>query len=483
MSDYYYQNRDSDRQSIREARKKKRRRQVMIRRAAFAVICIAVVVLLVVLCVKIFGGKSSSTSTESGNVTSSNKASSSNEEIMKKAETLAAGYDYDKAIETLQTIPDYADESDVTAKIEEYKLTRDKCVAVDISKTPHIFFHSLIVDFDRCFDTTTHPQNLIDGFNAWMITVEEFEKTIQQLYDLGYVVLNVSDMYTKDASGNYAMNTNLKLPEGKKPIVFSYDDTNYYCDYEGWGCADKLVLTDNGEIKNEYTDASGNTQTGNYDHISILIDFCKEHPDFAYHGHKGTMALTGYNGVFGYRTEPRMFTNSSASETAWLQRHTDITYDKIETYKAEAKKVAEALKENGYEFASHSWGHINCTSIGMDNLKKDTGWWVNNVESIVGDTDIIIYPHGADIAGTEDYTSSNEKYNYFKSQGFGVFCGVDGTNLYWNQFRDGYVRQSRIDMDGICMYREKTGTSTALGKLGLDVNKIWDSRRITPVKV
>ena len=36
--------------------------------------------------------------------------------------------------------------------------------------------------------------------------------------------------------------------------------------------------------------------------MPIVDDFVREHPDFSYRGDKGTIALTGYNGVLGYRS-------------------------------------------------------------------------------------------------------------------------------------------------------------------------------------
>lgn len=466
---------ESRRADIRRERMRKRRRKAIMMRCIVAFVAVAVIAGIIFLCIKLFSGSSSTESTSSTAIDIS-----TDEGKIEQARILAAGYDYDKAIELLKTIDGYEKDSTVTEAISKYEAERDACVAVDVATVPHVFFHTLIYDFDRCFNNG-HTQSLVDGYNAWMITTEEFQKTIEQLYADGYVIINVSDIYTKDASGNYAKNTNLKLPAGKKALVVSYDDTNYYCDYEGWGTADKLVLDSNGNLVNEYTDANGTKSTGSFDHITMLIDFCKEHPDFAYHGHKGTIALTGYNGVLGYRTEPRLYTNATTAEKAWFERHSDITYDNIELYKAEATKVANALKDNGYEFASHTWGHINVKTCSMEALKQDTQWFNNNVQSIVGDIEILIYPHGADIAQTEDYTSSNEKYAYLKSMGYNIYCSIDSTTLTWSQFRSDYIRQARVDIDGYLLYQNMQGKNQALNKLGLDCAAIFDTRRPTPV--
>lgn len=65
----------------------------------------------------------------------------------------------------------------------------------------------------------------------------------------------------------------------------------------------QLVIDDNGDIKCEYKKADGTVVTGDYDVVPILDSFIKEHPDFSYHGRKGILAMTGYDGVLGYRTD------------------------------------------------------------------------------------------------------------------------------------------------------------------------------------
>ena len=482
---------DRSHSRIAAERRRRRRRQAIIRRICFGVICAVLIALIIILCIKIFGESGSDEKETSGEVvTAENESTSGSEQndsvpegaqsVIDEAAFLAAQYDYDGAIEKLRSVAGFEDDEAIKSLISEYELARDTCVTVDMSTVPHVFYHTLICDFNRCFKSS-HDKSLMNGYNAWMLTVDEFKECLQQLYDQNYVIINIGDSYKKDSEGNYSMATDVKLPQGKKAVIFSYDDTCYYCQYQDWGMADRLILDENGELKCEYTDESGKTTVGNYDHIPILNDFVKEHPDFSWHGHKGTLALTGYDGILGYRTEFRMFDYPTSDESSWLAANPWCKKSEIETYKEQAKVIVQALKDNGYEFASHTWGHRHADQKGLDWLKQDTEWWCERVESLTGDTDILIYPHGGDIGGMEDYSSSNEKYTYLKSMGFGVFCGVDGTALYWNQYRSGYVRQSRINIDGINMYQTLQGNNTALKKLGLDVEKIFDTRRPTPV--
>ena len=87
--------------------------------------------------------------------------------------------------------------------------------------------------------------------------------------------------------------------------------------------------------------------TGAYDCIPLMDAFLEEHPDASYHGAKGTVALTGYNGILGYRTDIAYKTRQNLAEDqeAYLAANPDFDWD---AEVAEAKKVAEAIKEDGW---------------------------------------------------------------------------------------------------------------------------------------
>lgn len=78
------------------------------------------------------------------------------------------------------------------------------------------------------------------------------------------------------------------------------------------------------------------------DMVTIIDTFIKKHPDFSYGGSKGVIAETGYNGVLGYRSS-----KSQYGDTKKTHREAK-----------KATKVANAMKKEGWQFASHSWGHI-----------------------------------------------------------------------------------------------------------------------------
>lgn len=414
---------------------------------------------------------------------SGNDEAEKRKQIIEDAAYMAAGYDYDGAIALLQTVPEYEADTEITTAIADYTTRKSACVPVNVDTVPHIFYHSLMNDTGRALNVEVLGQSQVDGMNAWMTTVEEFDKITQMMYDNGYVFVRLRDLVveTTDENGNvhFTKNTNLMLPPDKKAVVLSIDDLSYYHSYEKAGYPNKLVIDENGDVKCEYTDASGNTTIGDYDVVPRLNAFLKEHPDGAYKGARGMIALTGYNGVFGYRTDAAYKTgeNLTADQKAWMDAHPDFNWD---AEVAEATKIADAMKEAGWEFASHTWGHLSVTGKSADALAVDHEKWKNTVEPIVGKTDTIIFAHGADIGSWQDYSDSNPQYAYYKSQGFNFFCNVDGSQKSWIQIRDDYVRQGRINLDGYMLYKATQGM-TDITEDFFDAKEIFDPERPTPV--
>ena len=234
---------------------------------------------------------------EAAEDTSSDTASDE-EALLKKAKKQAQQYDYTGAISTLKNNWKFATSDKMQEAAAAYMKKRDACVEYPLEEITHIFFHSLIVDTSRAFDGDSDEA----GYNQMMTTVSEFKKIIQIMYDNGYVLVSPHDMAVVNDDGTMSKGK-IMLPEGKKAFVLSEDDVSYYHYMDDDGFASKLVIDDNGDIKCEYKKADGTVVTGDYDVVPILDSFIKEHPDFSYHGRKGILAMTGYNGVLGYRTD------------------------------------------------------------------------------------------------------------------------------------------------------------------------------------
>ena len=402
---------------------------------------------------------------------------------LEEADLLAAGYDYDAAIEKLKGLRGSAGESDVSVidqRISKYEKEKSECVAVDPYDVPHIFYHSLITDTTRAFDEAHLGRDAVAGWNAWMTTIGEFDKITQRLYDNGFVYVRLRDLVveTKDADGtvHFEPNYNLMLPPGKKAIVLSVDDLSYYHTYADPGFPNRLVLDENGDVKCEYTDAEGNTTIGDYDVVPRLNTFIKNHPDASYRGARGLIAMTGYNGVFGYRTDAdyELRETLQADQEEWLEEHPDFNrQEEID----KAIPIANAIKEEGWEFASHTWGHQSVTHRTAEQLAHDNQLWVENVENIVGPVDTIIFAHGNDIADDEDYDWDNEKYAMFKEAGYDFYCNVDASQYAWIQIRDEYVRSARINVDGFTMHRALLGETHIFDDLFGSVDDVIDPDR------
>ncbi len=91
----------------------------------------------------------------------------------------------------------------------------------------HLFFHPVIAYPELAFDGDYQS----DGLDDWMLTVGEFVKILNSLYENNYILVDIADVWseTTDENGKTVMVKNtLYIPEGKKPLVFSYDDVNYY---------------------------------------------------------------------------------------------------------------------------------------------------------------------------------------------------------------------------------------------------------------
>lgn len=479
----------------RREQTQKKKQKGLITKSIVLVLLLVVLVGCIVVLINQMGGKSKGQSVDNAGIEEGNQDTGkeeatvekdtqseeskepTNDEILEKAKYMAAGYDYDGAIALLEGVSGYEKNSDFVAAIADFNATKATLVPVDVDKVPHIFYHSLVNNKEKVFDGDSEE----NGYNQVMTTIDEFDKITKQMYDKGYVFVRLRDLVketkAEDGTVHFVRNDELMLPPDKKAVVLSVDDLSYYHYMEDDGFPQKLVKDENGKVKCLVVNDDGTKELGDFDVVPRLNTFLEEHPDGAYKGARGMIALTGYNGVLGYRTDAdyRDKVSLQNNQKVWLEKNPNFDFNKeVE----EAKVVADAVKESGWEFASHTWGHINVSSKSLEAIKIDHEKWKENVESIVGKTDLIIFAFGADIGDWKDYSSDNEKFNYLKSQGFNFFCNVD-SSPYWVQIRDNYVRQGRRNLDGYLMYKSMTENSN-LEDL-FHVQDVFDSVRPTPI--
>ena len=393
--------------------------------------------------------------------------------ILSQAEKLANEYDYLSAIDLLKTFPDYETTQAITDQIDLYTQLDDQLVPyTDLDNVTHLFFHSLIVDPARAFDNDADH----DGYNLYMVTVKEFKAILQQMYDRGYVLVTPYDIAYENENGTFVYG-NIRLPEGKKPFLLSQDDVNYYsymigtgsgvnetpifADRNGDGFASRIVIGEDGYPTCEYVDANGQLTTGDYDIVPILERFIQEHPGFSYHGARAILGVTGYEGVFGYRTKPSY---EAALGTEAYQKEVE-----------DAKAVAQCLKNHGWILASHSYGHPAYGNLPADRVAVDSDKWETTCEYIVGETDILLYPHGSDISGVKLYTMENAKFAALYEDGYRYFFNVD-SKVAWTQVGSNYFRGSRRNIDGYRMFHNPDKLADLF-----DVATVFDPARPTPV--
>ena len=275
----------------------------------------------------------------------------------------------------------------------------------------HLFFHPIIAYPELAFDGDAQEKGLDD----FMVTADEFNKILSSVYERGYVLVDIADVWseTTDEAGNPVMVRNtLYLPEGKKPVVFSYDDTNYYPYMLENGFAYKLVIGEDGKVWSWGIDPQGNEVVSrDLDAIPALDKFVEEHPDFSPFGAKACLSLTGYEGILGYRTQTDTKEWDDAKEA------------NRQAERQAVQPIIEELKRTGWTFGSHTWGHIRLGSGNMGKIQADTEKWLDEVGSLVGPTTILFYPHGERPDGN-DWKQTGPAFQYLQQQGFRVFCSV-----------------------------------------------------------
>ncbi len=340
------------------------------------------------------------------------------QEALAEAAQLAKQYRYEEAIQYLENSELLQEDDRATAAAEEYRTALNRCYTYE-GDIPHFSFSNLVIDPARAFDGDEYEQN----YRSNMITLTEFQNILQVLYENGYVLtdLHLLAEETQNGTGGVAMaSSELRMPQGKKPMILSVDNLSYSSVRNGDGVARKLVLTEDGEVAALYTDDEGHDLKGDYDVVPVLEAFLDEHPDFSYQGARGIISVAGKNGVFGYEIED-----------------TEANAENRETVKA----IADALRKDGWTFACAGYDYAKMGDMSYDSLSQDIQAWLDNVEPLVGKSDTLIYPYGSEV----DY--STEKAVYLIGRGFHYLLGLwpGGDHLEVNEQ---YLRQTRRMVTG-----------------------------------
>ncbi len=358
--------------------------------------------------------------------------------LLTQADALASGYDYDAALATLDSFS--GDMTQFKAMVDAYSSytqAKNQLKPIDDpASIPNLSFHGLIADPSRAFTNETYGIS----FNNNYVTIDEFSKILQQLYDKNYVLVDF-DSFVVETTGEDGKTTYstqpIYLPDGKKPIMLTQTLVNYEtfsidsdgdgeADAGGAGFASKMIIGADRKVTCEYVDGSGNTLTGDYDLVPILETFLESHPDFSYRGARATLAVSGEDGVFGYRT----------TDAAKDAKGEDYYNQQV----AGAKSVAQTLEEMGYTIASYTYANVNYSELSATAITADLDAWKREVVPVLGQIDTIVYAKSCDIS------CSGNRYNVLRDAGFRYFIGAS-TSIYAEVSSD-YVHQTRIMVTG-----------------------------------
>jgi hypothetical protein len=361
-----------------------------------------------------------------------------------EALALAAGYNYDAAITLLESFE--GEKSQYQVLMDAYNTidqSKSKIKPIDDpNKIPNLSFHCLIADPARAFIDKEFGKS----YNQNYVTTDEFSKILEQLYANGYVLVDFNSFIveTVGEDGKVTYSTQpIYLPEGKKPVMLTETLVNYEtfsidsdgdgeADKGGDGFASKLVVKD-GKIVNEYVDADGNVLYGAYDLVPILENFIAAHPDFCYRGARATLAVSGEDGVFGYRIMHSVKTKKGE----------DYYNQQVEG----AKAIAQALRDRGYTIACYTYANVAYGTISATNIQVDLDNWKKEVKPVLGDVPVLVYAKASDISADGNYEGG--KYNVLKGAGFRYF--ISSGNASYAEVTVNYVRQSRIMVTGQAM--------------------------------
>ena len=354
------------------------------------------------------------------------------------AQKLAAEYDFEGAIAALDSFS--GDETLFPAigqARENYQKVIANMVSWSASDVPNLSFHVLIADPGRAFADKTYGSSYKKNF----VTVSEFAAILQQLYDNGYVLVDLDDFYGTQHNSSTGRDvyteTTLLLPEGKKPVMITETNANYYTymvdpnedgkpDAKGAGFASKLCF--DGEVfYNEIVNADGSISTGAYDLVPILEEFIVANPDFSYKGSRATIAFSGYDGILGYRI------NS-----------TILNEEQLQAEREGAAAIVKALKEFGYTLACYTYNNIDYSTKDASAIQTDLRKWADEITPWIGELDVLVFARDGDIGDAAVYSGS--KFNVLYNAGFRFFMGTG--DAPWNQVSELYVRHNRINVTG-----------------------------------
>ncbi len=350
------------------------------------------------------------------------------------------------------------------ARLEEYRKYQDEgLVEIDLRDSlENIYTHCLIAFPEINFAS----QKSYSACGPDCLTPYEFKFLLQSLYDRDYIIIDANLVYNEEGDcPNYKM----KLPEGKKPVLFTFDDVTYDSRKMGRGMVDKLIVDEFGYVCT-YTKHKDGGEVVSYDNelFPILDAFVRQHPDFTFRGARGTLFFTGFDGICGYRTQSEPVDDAEAKLN--IDRQAEI---------AAAKVVIEAMREEGWTFGSHGYDHSHMPRISPEKFRWEIDTWREEVGAIIGDTALFCWPYGHHTEGDVSIRK-NEQHKYLFDSGFKFMFGC-GSGRYLANEPDGLgIFSDRKGITGSALLYIAAGYKAYVRDYPylFDPDKIWDPLRL-----
>ena len=363
-------------------------------------------------------------------------------QILLEAAEAVKHYDYDAGIEVLARFTgDWSLYPQIAERHDQYKSAKESMVLwPETQPILNLSFQILIADAQRAFND---PTGYADSYKNHYVTTEEFQKILEQLYLNDYILVDIDDCYARETDdyGNVCFTAKpLYLPAGKKPLIITQTNVCYNlyivdsdgdnrADKDGAGFANKLIIDENNNLAASIFTETGEVESGAYDLVPILEAFIETHPDFTYKGARAILALTGFDGILGYRTDPDG------------KRY--LTEDEYNKEVSDAQKVYTALKNCGYDFACYTYRNKGYGDFTLEEIQSDIAQWKDEVVPLIGDTDLFVFAQLSDIADNK-LPYDNEKYTFLKEQGFNLYSGFCLDGVQWQSNNSDHVRMGRI---------------------------------------
>lgn len=439
------------------APRRRRRSKAQIFKEAYLptiIMAITIVLVLVFIIGGVIRGKQSADpnlsasgnpSSSSDNISSSTLSSSSMQDalweqeaadLIQQAALLAKEYDYAAALAKLNSFTGIKDAfPDLIDAIVTYTEALNRMVSWKAEDVYNLSFHVLIADPSLAYNDAVYPNSYKNNF----ITTTEFSRILEQLYDSGYILVDLDDFYSLEYSSTYGTNIyvqkELLLPAGRTPIMLTETNASYYTymqngaqDGKPDGFANRLCF-DGQTFYNEMLHVDGSVSTGAYDVVPILENFISNHPDFSYKNARAIISFAGYDRILGYRVNDAT-----------------LSADAIAQERSELQTTVNALRAAGYKLACYTYNNQNYGTMSAENIDNDLQKWDELVAPLLGKMDILVFAQGGDIETTDETYNDSSKFNVLYRAGFRYFLGSSDTPF--SQVANRYVRHNRLMVTG-----------------------------------